>query len=733
MKAFRLAGTLFVVAFLCPALQAASFLAIPLRTDPPQQVGAIVLQAGESARACEVRNGAIMVPSDLPLPWTVAQLRFEPTSYTREDLKRRAPLVLRELGQIRLRLRPMPAAAETVRAQVLRNGEKSPFEVLLTKDDQNGLRGALASGTYAAAFVGDVRGTRIRSGIVVAPGQTTELGELAFEPSASVTLRVVDGKSTEPVANAQVMWSPPDALNAEVAHILYGRLWSSTTNREGIVTIRSIGPPPIPARWMVKADGYAPTLTSRTLITDTRNVALPDTRLRPETVLVIDVALPKPSDEFRGASLVLGEPESDATPRYRPASRQPLVDGENRLKLTSLGRKRISIQDRLGKTLFYRDLDLQPDDLRMTIAPLPTRISGVVRTPEGPLEGALVTAADGKDARTIHAKVTTDRTGGYALSIYQSGRVLIYATGPRGSEGASSGAVLKDIVLSGEPERTLDLELPSAGAEFRVIDAENRLPLRARIHGRLTQRDGSSSGVFAETDSAGKGTITRMAEGSAKLVVRANGYRAHEVEVEIRTDVPEYTVALSKGGRISGRVVDRHGAPIPNAQILGGFPEPFAPQGRFATTTDPAGRFDFEDNPEPGTMFYVAAQGYALGTTLLRENVDNIVTLSPPNAGALALVAGHGPPKKLSLLMPGIPGGEIIPWEVFRTLALLNGMSPFQLMSSGAEGTLIFPEFLPAGTWTLYLVRTERRVTHFDRVSDIVVPARPGTVISIPE
>lgn len=734
-RTLRLAAGLFAAITSAAALRAASSIAIPLQIEPPQPVRAVALRAGETVQACEVRNGMLLVPADLPLPWTTAQNRFEQTSYTREDLKRRAPLVLRELGQIRLRLRPSPAATEPVRAHVLRNGDATPSDVVLARDAR-GFRAALPSGTYASAFTGDGRATRIRSGIVVAPGQTTELGELSFEPSGSVLLRVVDATSNEPVAGADVTWTPPGALNADVARALYARLWSSTTDRAGFVTFRSIGPPPIPVQWTVQAQGYAPTLTRRAFVADTRKLVLPDTPLRRESIVVIDVALPKPSEEFRGASLVLSEPESDDSPRYRALSRQPLLDGENRVKLLRFGRRRISIEDSRGRALFYRDLDLQPDDLHLTFAPLPTTISGVVRGDDQPLEGAIVTAADWRDHRAIHARATTDHRGRYTFTTYQSGRVLIYANAPRDAEGTSPGTVTSAIVLRGEPERTVDLEFPDGEAVITVVDAQTGLPVRAVIHGQLTRADGSGSqAVRVETDSEGRGTIRRVPQGTAGVVVRARGYRTREVDIEIREGTPvENTIALSRAGKITGVVTDRSGAPIANAQVSGGFSSPLAHNPRFETATDAAGRFEILEGPEPGTMFYAAAPGYALGAAVLRENAENRIVLSPPNSGALALVAGNAPPRKLELVMAGPRGGEIVPFEVFRAVASFNGMSPFQFLGSGADGTLVFPEFLPAGTWTLYVVRPGKPgLERYHRVADVVIPAKPGTVVTIPE
>ncbi len=721
--------------FVAVSLYGQPVVEVRLAVQPVQEIHAVTLKAaGGEVHSCAVRGGAVLVPKTLAMPWTVSLHRFEPTSYTQRDLELKAPLLLRELGELRVRFHPAPPPGETVTVCLVRNGTSSVADTPLAISGQGAFRAALPSGIYAAAFVGDRRATRIRSGVVINPGQTTELGDIAFEPTGSVTLRVVDERSRRPVPGARLTWSPPDALNAAVARVLFSRLWSATTDRAGIATFPSIGPPPLPARWIVSATGYALGLTPAVTIADVQRVALADTPLRPDATVVVDARLPRSGDSFREARLVLSEPEREDSPRFEAVSRQPLRDGENRIRLTRYGRLRIAIESKSGRKMFYQDFDIGPSDRRLVIAPIPTEITGEVRRSGKAVEGVFVTASDRHDSRMVVGQTRTDLNGRYTLAIYQRGDVLLYTSGPR-ENGNVAQPVLKNLTLAGEREWHVDFELPTAGATIVVVDAESGTPLRARVRGRLVEADGASRGIYVETDADGRATITGAPAGKATMVVRSKGYRGREIAADITMDAADVTVALSKGGTISGRVVDMNGAPVGGARILGGYASPAVNQGSVETSSDASGRFEISEAPESETRLYIVARGQAVAVATLRESSDNVVRLSPPNAGAVTLVGGGKPPQTLSLFLPAPRGEAIIPFAVFRELAMINGMSPFQLLSSGVDGTLILPEFLSPGSYTLYSVRSTGKpnADQYVKVADLIVPARSRTVIALPD
>lgn len=733
MLGTRLRALTIAYVFLASAMHAESSFEIPLQVEPLQEIRAVTLKAAGDPYSCPVRNGVLLVPKSLPLPWTVALLRFEPTLYTQGDLERKTPLLLRELGELHVRFQP-PARTQNVHGYFLRGVETTAIEASLGAGDVNTFRTTLPAGIYAAAFLGDGRATRIRSGIIIQPGKTTEIGPLALEPTGSVTLRVVDLQSRRPISGAIVTWSPPDALNADVAQVLFKRLWSGTTGRDGTITFPSVGPPPLPAQWSVHASGYTAMRTPETVIAQTSRAVLPDLLLRPKTYLIVDAQLPRPMDAFRDATLLLSIPEDDQSAHFRVASRQPLREGENKVRLPQFGRLRFSIESMRGKKLYYHDVDLDSSDRRLVIAPLPTDISGAVRRSGKGVEGVVVIAADPHEARMILGRAQTDLSGRYSLSVFQAGDILLYTNGPH-QNGNVVQPVLKNLKLAGERERRVDFELPTAGATIVVVDAESRRPLKARVQGQLAeQTTGRIRSFFAETDEQGRARIVGLPEGKATLFVRSNGYRGQEITAETQSDPAELTVAMIKGGVISGRVFDLQGQPIQGARILGGYKTPLAPQPYLGATTDSSGRFEILEAAEPGRAFYVVARGHAITAATLREGTDNVIRLFPPNANAVTLAVDGARPATLSLFLPAPRGGEIIPFDVFRELGELNGMSPFQLLSSGSDGTLVLPEFLAPGNYTLYVVRsTGPNQDQYVKAADLRVPAAPNAVIAFPD
>jgi len=718
---------LLVLMSLRSAIAADSYVRVPVEVIPPQEIRAISLRAGEDTRSFEVRDGVLLVSADFPMPWTVALTRFEPAVYTRADRERGALLRLAELGTVSVRLRGTAQKSEAVTACVLRAEESAPLEVSLVADDSGVFRTRLRSGVYAAAFLGSGRATRIRSGIVIRPGQVTDLGELPFEPGGAVTLRVVDDKSRRPVAGASVTWSPPAALNADVARRLFSKIWSATTDRAGRVTFRTIGPPPLPARWSVRAEGYAPTVTAQALVSGTSPVVLADTMLRAESVLIVETQLPQPDRDFREASVMLSEPEDEISPRYELVARQPLREEQNQFRVANTGRMRLTIESKQGRKLYYKDISVEPGENRVVLTPIPTKVMGRVTRAEKTLEGVFVIAADRHDARVILAQTRTDSSGEYALSTYQVGRVFLYTNGPR-ENGVMAGSEDRDLSLGDKPEVRVDFELPTAGVSILVVDAQTGAPLRARAQGVL--RSGNTGrGAFIETDEDGRGRIIGAPVGKATVFIRAEGYRGREITLDVDVDTPEVKIELTRGGSISGRVIDGSGTPIAGARVFGAYPSAMDMQGRFEETTDAAGRFRFQDSPEPGTPFYVFAKGTALSVAFLREGIENVVRVSPPNAGAVTIVSNHALPKTLNLFLPVLREGTVIPYGALAELALLNGMTPFQLLSTGRDGTLVLPEFLAPGNYTLCIVRSKDRRQELERVSELKVPAPAGAVI----
>jgi Carboxypeptidase regulatory-like domain len=184
-------------------------------------------------------------------------------------------------------------------------------------------------------------------------------------------------------------------------------------------------------------------------------------------------------------------------------------------------------------------------------------------------------------------------------------------------------AIFANLVRAQAPPPRDRVPTPPPGTAVikgRVIDAQTGNPLaRARV--RL-QAPGNPAPVT--TDQAGAFKITAIPAGSVYLSVERNGYlgmRYPEAKKTLRASIGQLvieegqvleglTVAMSRGGAITGRVVDAHGEPAEGIQI-----QLFRvvasgrgrPQQRMSTSTNDLGEFRLA-RIEPGG-YLLRAQG----------------------------------------------------------------------------------------------------------------------------
>src|SRR5262245_22345260 len=180
------------------------------------------------------------------------------------------------------------------------------------------------------------------------------------------------------------------------------------------------------------------------------------------------------------------------------------------------------------------------------------------------------------------------------------------------------------ILAQAQPQPARDrVPAPPPGTAVikgRVVDAQtgNALP-RARV---VVQAPASQLPVI--TDDTGAFKITGVAAGSVYLSVERTGYmgmRYPEAKKTIRASMGQLvvaegqvldgvTIAMSRGGAITGRVVDAHGEPAEGSQVqllrvvASGRARP---QQRMSTATNDLGEFRFA-RIEPGS-YLLRAQG----------------------------------------------------------------------------------------------------------------------------
>jgi protocatechuate 3,4-dioxygenase beta subunit len=707
---------------------------IPASVEPPQVVKAITLQASDGRHSVEIRNGKVLVPADVPLPWTVASPRFEPTTYTQTDLEQHRPLAIREFGQVRGVLRcPNPRNDDHFVLLLRRVGNASADELPLALGGDGGFMIHTAAGQYEGAALGATGATRIRSGIVVAPGKTTDLGALLCESTVQVSLRVVDAKRGTPVPQAKIEWDPPEIFNASAARVLYAGRWSATTNQRGVATLPSVGPLPIALRWHVRASGYALARSRSIEVRDAKPVLVPDIALQAEAVILVRVTLPRELGELWNASLVLGAADEQNGGTYRPTqTRAALHEGEIKLPADTYGRKRLWVEAASGKKLLYHDFEVASEKTIVPLAPALVDISGSATQKGAPLEGVTIRLADPRDARTVLGVAKTNPGGGYQLRTYQSGHASLYAV-QRGGAGLASGSVSRDVDLGGALTYGVDFDFSGSGASIRVVDAMNDTPLRATVDERLEFKKGGGSQGIGETDGDGHLTFESYPDGVAHLQVGAKGYRIKELDVPLNADAGETVVKLDKSGTVAGRVVEVNGAPIAHARISGGYSSELMPQGRFEAMTDEDGRFHFDSAPEVGTTFYVAAARHALGITTLQPGQENTIPLQSPGRGSVVLLPDNAPPKRMYMVMAAPAGGDYVPLGALQDLGEVNGLSAFQLLGTARDGTIVLPQFLPGGSYSLYVTLKRSGSMVYDKVGTVSVPSEKSIVLSYKE
>ena len=702
---------------------------IALRVEPPQPVAAITLRNGEALQSMSVRDGKFNVPADLPLPWTVGLTRFEAITYTREDLDAGRPLLLRELATLSgiIQARPSPSQRFTWLSVRAADGA-TPEERELARANDGAFRLRAPAGRYHGAVFGGDCATRIRSGVVLAPGGTTDLGTLTCEPTVAVALRVLDGRSDEAVANARVIWDPPVALNANVARVLYANRWSGRTDRRGALTVRGVGPVPVPARWRVEAEGFAAAQTAGTQIAEAKSVSVPDVKLQPTPQVIVHVRLPKDPEDLAGATLYVGERQDPRTRRYRAVGRAPFREGEVRFTLRSHGPKRLWVESAEGRKLLYRDLEVDRAVTEIRLEPRRAEIQGKVRSGDEAVEGAIVRVADPTDGSTVLAMVRTDDDGQYRLSTWQSGSAFLYAIGA-GGPGLVSGSKSARLEIVSGGDHRVDFDLDGFGVTVEVVDAESGSPVEARVEAEVVSGSERRGGE-QQTDSEGRLVLSGFRDGIAKLHVSAEGYAAESLELPLRESSPPHVVRMHRTSPVTGRVVDARGAPIPGARVMAGFSSNFEMNPRYFAETDPAGRFRFDSPPEAGTPVYVLGAGHALTIAILSRDGENTIVLHPPGTGVVTLLQDHAPPAKLHLVMAAPTGGGRIPLGVLEELAELNGMTAFQLHGNSKDGTLVLPEFLGPGSWELFIVLRGEPAPSFHHVGTIRTPLPRSIALS---
>jgi hypothetical protein len=226
----------------------------------------------------------------------------------------------------------------------------------------------------------------------------------------------------------------------------------------------------------------------------------------------------------------------------------------------------------------------------------------VIDSDRQPIVGARVTS---DFAGTGPSEGTSDEQGAFVLRGF--------VKGAKGNVSAAAAGYAKTTKAVSVPSRDLVLVLQLTGIlRGRVEDVETGIPIKDF---KIRQTSGSTEKAFQSED--GVFEWADIPIGRSTFVAEAKGYQAAPLtDVEIRTGEPstEVIFSLSKGARLTGRIVDvATGAGIPEATVtFRGGPEieSAAGQGnvdRNSRRTGPDGSFEFNNLPFGRVMILAAA------------------------------------------------------------------------------------------------------------------------------
>ncbi len=307
-------------------------------------------------------------------------------------------------------------------------------------------------------------------------------------------------------------------------------------------------------------------------------------------------------------------------------------------------------------------------------------VEGVVLGPDGaPLAGARVGRMESTFEQWRGPVVATGADGGFRLEAVPPGTFRFLARGPGEVRGTSSlvtgidgqvagpvrietvpGAILAGTVLDGEGA-------PVAGARLALHRGGVALPgqgdavRRAWLRAAGEVRPVAPDGAFRITGlDPGTWTIHALAPGRAPDFRTVEGVRAGTAAEDLR-------LVLVPGRRLSGRVVDGAGAPLPGIAV-GVLPDPGSTVSGLTpsatATTDGEGRFLADDLEEGPLLVRVEAAGFAPFAELVAAEVGEVeVRLSAPLSieGRLSLEGG-GPAAGVTIAVfaekrvPGVLG-----------------------------------------------------------------------------
>jgi hypothetical protein len=161
-----------------------------------------------------------------------------------------------------------------------------------------------------------------------------------------------------------------------------------------------------------------------------------------------------------------------------------------------------------------------------------------------------------------------------------------------------------------------------------VLDPQGS-PLAGATVGRGQYRNSSNAIPALTTDSSGKFTYVFEPGSDVVLTAEARGCAPEMTELTMGSQKQSITIRMSKPHRITGKVVNGAGKPVPNASLyLQNWRGKNTINANF--TTDAGGNFHWNQAPADPVTFSVSARNLrGVDDQVLYPDKDNLVTLGP--------------------------------------------------------------------------------------------------------
>jgi hypothetical protein len=167
-----------------------------------------------------------------------------------------------------------------------------------------------------------------------------------------------------------------------------------------------------------------------------------------------------------------------------------------------------------------------------------------------------------------------------------------------------------------------------------VVDPDGHPVANAKVLvGHLDEADSRQTTNRAD----GTFTIPGCRPGKGLISATSEGFAPATQEIEVETNAGPVRLTLQRGKWLRLAVVDRAGAPVPQAQVWLS-PGPAGPAGRavapqidFQRKTGPDGRLEWDGAPDRELVFHIMAPGYMRmrGVRVRPDGQEHTITLAP--------------------------------------------------------------------------------------------------------